>query len=89
MAPADKKPTSFPDNLFTVQFKEKKDELKDFDQTLVIKKQEKARVDYQKKKNQSIVTIKEWKQRKEKEKMDGMKIIQLLTNRGTLEAEIK
>lgn len=81
--------TALPENVFSVTFKEKEDELKDFDQVVTIKKQEKARVDYQKKKDQSVVTIKEWKKPKEKEKMSGIKYLELLTNNSALEVNLR
>lgn len=82
-------PGVFPDNILRVTYKEKNDEMKDFDHTWNIKKQERATINYEKKKDRSIVTIKEWKHLRDKEIIPGLKVIQLITRQGLIEADIK
>jgi pimeloyl-ACP methyl ester carboxylesterase len=80
---------SFPDNSFGVQFKEKKDELKQFTQTINIKKQERAKINYKLKKDQSVVTLKQKDEKRIKEKLEGLQFLQLTTNQGELDVNIK
>ena len=81
--------TDLYDNAFVVEFREKKDIPRDFDQIAVIKKQERARINYQKRKNQSIVTQKHFREKKIKEAFSGFKFLQLITKQGNLDTSIK
>ncbi|MCL5435964.1 MAG: hypothetical protein M1275_02690, partial [Patescibacteria group bacterium] len=76
-------------NTFYVQFREKREQLRDFDQFINIKQDERARVNYQKKKNQSVVTYKLKGEKRIREVFPGFKYLELITDQGNLDINIK
>jgi len=74
---------------FDVNYKETaKDVFKDFDHSFTIKGDEKLRVDYQKKKDESVVTTKMDGEKKIKETMSGLRTVHLVTKNGKFEASV-
>lgn len=79
----------FPQNAFRAEYREKKDILKDFVQAITIRNQERVRINYQKKKDQSVIVIKEKGRDKSREVVHGMKFLQLSTSLAALDVNIK
>ncbi|TSC75925.1 MAG: Uncharacterized protein G01um101430_95 [Parcubacteria group bacterium Gr01-1014_30] len=84
----DNPPILPPENSFNVKFREKQEELLDFDQFVEIKKQEKIRVNYQKKKSQSVVVSRLLGEKPVKTTYPGLKLLQLATKQGNINLEI-
>ncbi|MDP3733077.1 MAG: hypothetical protein Q8Q91_00905, partial [Candidatus Daviesbacteria bacterium] len=77
---------NLPDNKFEVEFKtdKKSGKLKEFEQKIKIKGEEKINAEYNIKKNITKIEIKENKEKKQKIEKDGIVLLQLLTNKGQL-----
>lgn len=73
-------------NSFVIKYKNKKrqDTLIIKKQEFVIKKEIKIKIKYDQKKNQSVITTKLHKEKKVKEAKDGLTLLQLFTEKGTL-----
>jgi hypothetical protein len=80
---------SLKDNLFWVKFVNQQDILKDLNQTMVIKNQEIARIDYNKNKDESKIVNFTKKEDKQKYSLLGMHYIEILTNQNKLNINIK
>ena len=78
----------FPDNKFIVSYQDSKGILKDFSQSIVIKNLERARIDYQKKKDQSVIVTRTKGEKLVKEKVSGLKFLQFSTKYGNLDIDI-
>ncbi len=76
-------------NEFKVEYKDPKGVLKDFDQTISIKDQEKVRINYQKKKDQSIITSRREGEKKITQTVQGIKLLQLIIKASNLNINIK
>jgi len=79
----------FPDNKFIVSYQDSKGILKDFNQSIVIKNVERARIDYQKKKDQSVIITRTKGDKVIKEIVGGMRFLQLSTQKGILNIDIE
>ena len=73
-----------PDNQLAVKLLEKNDELKDFDQTFLIKKEEKVTINYKKKKDQSVIVRKPIPGKLIRETISGKRFLQIFTDRGII-----
>lgn len=74
----------FQKNNFHVLFVEKNKSLKDFNQVIKIKAQERAKVNYVGKKDESVVIFKEEGEEKSREVFPGIKFLRLETRQGML-----
>ena len=77
-----------PENVFHVKFQEKREVLRDFDQFVKIKQIEKIRVNYQKKKDQSVVTSKLHREKLIKTIYPGLKFLLISTKQGNINLEV-
>ncbi|MEK7534724.1 MAG: peptidoglycan DD-metalloendopeptidase family protein, partial [Patescibacteria group bacterium] len=73
-----------PDNKLIVKYKGKKDKLNVDEQRFEIKKEVKIRIKYDQKKNQSTITTRVNGQDKIKETRDGLVLLQITTEKGTI-----
>lgn len=73
-------------NHFNVSYQGKKDKLNIKEQNFEIKGEIKIRIQYDSKKNTSTIIIKKPKEEKIKEVKDGLILLKLITNKGSLEA---
>lgn len=80
-------PIDLPNNYFNVSYNGKKDKLNVKEQNFELKGEIKIRIQYNQKKNKSIIIIREPKEEKIKEVKEGLIILQLLSNKGKLEAK--
>ncbi|MCL5436197.1 MAG: alpha/beta fold hydrolase, partial [Patescibacteria group bacterium] len=83
------KPVTPLQNTFYVQFRERREQLRDFDQFIKIKQDEKVRINYQKRRNQSVVTHKLKGEKQVREVFSGFKYLELITDQGNLDINIK
>ncbi|MEK7518115.1 MAG: hypothetical protein AAB583_06255, partial [Patescibacteria group bacterium] len=74
-----------PDNNYNVSYKGIKDKLSVSEQEFAIKKEVKIRIKYDNKKNQSTIVAKQAGKEKIKEIKDGLVLLQITTEKGTLE----
>jgi len=76
---------AIPDNQFTVKLWEKNDELKDFDQIFLIKKEEKLKIDYKLKRDKSVIVHKLIPGKPTRETISGKRFLQIFTDKGKIE----
>ena len=79
---------SLKDNLFWVKYMDKKDFLKDFNQTIVIRNQEMVRIDYKRNKDESKIINLMGIKDKQKYSLPGIYYIEVLTDKGKLSINI-
>ena len=77
-------PIEQPDNHYNVKYKEKKDKLSVSEQNFEIEGEVKIKIKYDSKKNQSTITIRTDGEEKTKEIRDGLILLQITTEKGTL-----
>ena len=77
-------PIEQPDNHYNIKYKENKDKLNVDEQNFEIEKEVKIRIKYDSKENQSTISIKQDKEEKVKETREGLVLLQLTTEKGTL-----
>ena len=73
------------ENQFTVKLWEKNDELKDFDQIFLIKKEEKLKIDYKLKRDESVITHRLIPGKPTRETISGKRFLQIFTDKGKIE----
>ncbi len=76
-------------NKFKVEYKAKPDDVRDFDQVISIKDDEKVKIEYKNRKNVSVVTSKVQKEKSERKTYQGMKFLLFSTLKGNINVEIK
>ena len=74
----------FNKNSFQVEFEKKKGEVKEFNQALSMKDEEKIRIEYRRKDDQSVITDKLPGAKKTKETVSGKRFLRLMTNNGKI-----
>lgn len=72
-------------NTLRVRYEEIDGTIKTFTQSFMVKKEEKVRIDYDSRKNQSVVSIFGMP----KQIVSGIKILQVLTDKGKIKADVK